>query len=44
MRRILRVGKESSEAMVTTQEIRNTKANLGEVHVDGGKKLRWPYF
>lgn len=29
MRRILRVGRESSEAMVTKQEIRNTKANLG---------------
>lgn len=39
MRRILRVGRESSEAMVTEQGITKCQAKLGEVHVDCGKIL-----
>lgn len=44
MSRILRVGRESSEAMIKEQEILNNKAKSGEVYVDCHKKLRWPCF
>lgn len=39
MRRILRVGRESSEAMATKQEYEISKAKPGEVRVDCGKNL-----